>query len=134
MNQSLLIAIATLCIAIVIVQSILLLRERKAHKAFRVQIKRDMNRMETDHQALRRLSQILNFRHGGVASVLVSLRRIERHLNPVSEVDIKDDQKRVDRFLSDLVDDGLTHLSETQRYQLNGSMTPQPTSQRSKTR
>lgn len=112
--------LATLLVAVSLFTAIaflfLWLLERRSHKQLRMNFQKSLGGINEDRATVHRLSQVLNFRDGGVGSALVSFQRSVDCINDwvpelMSDPDMARDVARVNQFLMHLSNDELVNLS-----------------------
>ena len=93
------------------------LLERRSHKQLRLNFQKSLGETDEDRATIHRLSQVLNFRDGGVGSALFSFQRSVDCINDwmpelMSDPDMAKDVARVNQFLTHLSNDELVNLSQ----------------------
>lgn len=111
--------LSTLFVAASLLTAIFLalwLFERRGHKQLRLNFQKSLGEIDEDRATIHRLSQVLNFRDGGVGSALVSFQRSVDCINDwvpelMSNPDMAKDVARVNQFLTHLSNDELVNFS-----------------------
>lgn len=108
-------AVSTLTTAIFLVLWVL---ERRKHRRFRLNIQTKLSAHSDNEMTILRLSQALNFRHGGIGHALIAFRRCVDSLHDwvpelLADSDMARDLIRVDRFLQHLLESELVKSSQS---------------------